>query len=168
MVFEIIEQPKEVFFKDEGGKSNFLRCRCKYSHIYLKKLSVEVIYENGEQIPNNLLSKYFISNKVINNNILTINFRFDIVSKNLNNNAFKLKITDCNESIITDSFLIKSKRQKRKRELDEGSYSENGNKNLHKTINNLQKTVNHLQKTVNDLQLIIQDVIIIRPFDISN
>lgn len=109
------EEPHSLFYKDEGGKSNFLIASCTISSsssstkfpIGNLKLSPRLIYESGAEIEDeseifNILS---IEPKTVTstNEIFTVNFRIEKVSRRKDGKRFRVRFdVDENQSQVLD------------------------------------------------------------------
>jgi len=126
----ITEEPKDIFYKDDGGKTkNFLVYKgcikdC-YGNLLNKRIKydVKLLYDNYETPKktktktNKNVLEILNKNKVLNNGKFMVKYRINDVSKNHNDKKFRILVEfsdDKIENITSKSVFVKSKVPKKK------------------------------------------------------
>ena len=154
--YVVTEYPVEKFYKDEGGKNAGLFLKIKFTNkIIFKSNDIIINVYSGNRLLNldekNECFKLMKVDIDYKNLTLVIKFRINKVSRNLNNEKFKIQVlSDHFKTIELPPIYVLSKRKKRK--LKE----EISNKRLNEKIKNLEKRIKILEKNLSDLQDIIK------------
>jgi hypothetical protein len=135
----IVEQPPDVWFKDEGGREKCMTISLVLDPAPGRRLEdrviplqVRLLYENGNEVANqNILRLFPDMRPNMMNGRVTISFRIDDVSKNHQGQSFSVEIAPQRQDtssmfqdispIITNVIAIRSKRNKRKLNTPRGS-----------------------------------------------
>jgi len=127
---EIVTEPDDTFFKDEGGRANCLHCKillkdCKKAVVKNRDipLTAKLVYEDMSvaQSSRDIL-EVLTQNLQLKKGQSAVDFRINEVSKNHNKRAFRV-LFECNSndalyndisSCVTSKIMVKSKRTKKK------------------------------------------------------
>jgi len=127
---EIVTEPDDTFFKDEGGRANCLHCKillkdCKKSVVKNRDipLTAKLVYEDMSlaQSSRDIL-EVLTQNLQLKKGQSAVDFRINEVSKNHNKRAFRV-LFECKSSdalyhdissCVTTKIMVKSKRTKKK------------------------------------------------------
>jgi len=131
-MLRIVEQPPEVWFKDEGGREKCMTVRLMLNAApgarvedRVIPLQVRLLYENGNEVANQHILRLFPDMRPnMTNGHVVIAFRIDDVSKNHQGQSFVIEIGPEKQEqslmfqdispVLTTVIAIRSKRNKRK------------------------------------------------------
>jgi len=161
----ITQQPVDTFYKDEGGKSNFLKATVALSDKHSSRLAVplsfKLYFECGRCVPEqdqrimSLLDFKYETAVVTHNKPCVVRFRLEKVSRRMDNQRFKLQVSSADPDIsiapvFTSAVTVLSKRKTGERFVVRRNPSPQ--QRMKEFTKSLQKIVGELTSKVDALQ----------------